>query len=268
MTHEPSRISRKTRRTALNRPTVAETATQRHRRPALDQLSTLSSPQVKHSKGGELSTISEHLSSAFGFFFANWAAILGVLGFGISVWNWSSAIRNRTVNAQPQLLAELRKHLDTALRECQNVRVQVTFDRYMISQGHRPTVNPRPDEFDTVLARLPELAFTITSIGQNQIETMKAMIEMVDYNWKVLQGCLEADEIPDTVLEFSRAVRLNASLVVKFLPEYVTAVRDINKGNLWKRFKYRDHSRIVRKLFRWPELGRSVSEYGEFLRSV
>jgi hypothetical protein len=50
-------------------------------------------------------------------------------------------------------------------------------------------------------------------------------------------------------------------MIEKFFPDYVDAITSINKGNLWKRFRYRDHRPFTCKLFRWSPLQRAVSEY-------
>lgn len=189
--------------------------------------------------------------------------ILGVLGFFISVYNLVSAIRHRTVKAQPELLAELRGYLDTAVRECRQVKVQLDFDRYLLHTGHRPEIRPRPAEFDKAIDRMPELGFTVTSIGQRQIEVLLSLIRDVTYNWDLVKSCMDADPVNMNGLDFAKVLRRRCVLVERFFPDYVNAITRINKGNLWKRYRYRDHREFVYKLFRWKPLNQAVWAYDE-----
>jgi hypothetical protein len=91
------------------------------------------------------------------------------------------------------------------------------------------------------IERMPELGFTITSVGQRQIELLHVLIRDVSYNWDILKTCIDADPVNTNALEFSEKLRRLSLIVEKFFPVYVDAVKDINKGNIWKRYKYRDH---------------------------
>jgi hypothetical protein len=187
--------------------------------------------------------------------------LLGVLGFVISVWTAVGAIRNRTVFPQPQLLAELRGYLDVAHRTCSHLGVQLNFDKSLLESGHKPNVLPRPAEFDEAIKRMPELGFTITSIGQRQIVLLHMLITSVNGDWIALESCLNSDPVSMTALECARRLRRQCLIIGKFFPNYVDAITRINKGKLWNRFKYRDHSSITYKLFRWTPLQPAVIEY-------
>ncbi|MDX1881709.1 hypothetical protein SBE55_28390 [Mycolicibacterium sp. 141076] len=205
------------------------------------------------------------MSTIFGYLYDHGAGILGVLGFLLSLYNWWSAIRNKTVNPQPQLLAELRGYLDTAVKECQQVKGQLTFDRYLIHTGFRPEIRPRPAEFDTAINRLPELGFTITSVGQRQIDMFHYLIRDATYFWDNLRVSVQADPVNQSALEQAQRLRRLCLMIEKFLPEYVDAIRDINKAHVWKRFKYRDHHAFTYKLFRWTPLNTAINEYERVL---
>lgn len=191
----------------------------------------------------------------------NVGIVLGVLGFFISVYNLVSAIRHRTVKAQPELLAELRGYLDTALRECRQVKVRLDFDRYQLHTGYKPEIPARPAEFDNAIGRLPELGFTITSIGQRQIDMFLYLIKDATYFWDVLKTCVDADPVNVNALENAQRLRRLCLMIEKFFPEYVDAITAINKGDLWKRYKYRDHRSVAYKIFRWTPLRRAVTDY-------
>jgi hypothetical protein len=130
------------------------------------------------------------------------SGILGVLGFVIGVYNLVSAIRNRTVIPQPPLLAELRNYLDVAHRACSQLRLRLNFDRYSLHTGHKPNIPPRPGEFEDAIKRMPELGFTITSIGRQQIALLHVLIRNTNENWEILQSCLDADPVNVNALEF------------------------------------------------------------------
>jgi hypothetical protein len=196
----------------------------------------------------------------------NFGIGVGVLGFCISVWNWLSAIRNRTVNPQPQLLAELRSYLDLTVHECQQVKHRLGFDRHQLYLEQKPEIPPRPQGFDQAVERMPELGFTITSVGQKQVEMLLWLIREIRYNWDNVNSCLDSDPMNTNALEFSEKLKRYCLLVEKFFPAYADAVRDINKGKVWKRFRYRDHGRVVCKVFRWTPLNQAVSEYDRALR--
>ena len=203
------------------------------------------------------------MATVFGYLIHHGVAILGVLGFIISVYNFVAAVRNKTVNPQPQLLAELRGYLDTAARECGQVKGRLRFDRYQLMQeGARPNIPVRPPEFDDAIRRLPELGFTLTSVGQSQIELFRHLIEQTAYFWDNLRICLESNDPANFgALEPAQRLRRLCLIIEKFVPEYVDAVTDINKGNLWKRYKYRDHRELTYKVFRWTPLSRAVNDY-------
>jgi hypothetical protein len=137
----------------------------------------------------------------------SFGTILGVLGFVISVYNLVSAIRNRTVNPQPPLLAELRGHIDTAANSCQQLRPRLDFDRFLLHSGHKPEIPPRPAEFDTAIQRMPELSRTVTSVGQRQIEILHMVIQNVSYNWHTLNSCVASDPVNVNALEFSQKLK-------------------------------------------------------------
>lgn len=188
--------------------------------------------------------------------------LLGVLGFVIGVCNSVAAVRNRTVNPQPELLAELRNYLDVALRSCQQVRLRLNFDRHQIlTVGDRPDIPPRPTEFDDAIERMPELGSTITSIGQRQIGLLHVLIKGVSENWNNVTTCIDAKPMSVNALDFAQRLRRQCLIVEKFFPDYVDAITSINKGNLWKRYRYRDHRPIIYKIFRWTPLQQAVSEY-------
>jgi hypothetical protein len=191
--------------------------------------------------------------------------ILGVLGFFISIYNLFSAIRRSTVVPQAELLAELRGYLDLTVRQCQTVRPRLDFDRYLLHTGHRPEIPGRPGEFDTALRRLPELGGTLSSIGQDQIEIFQYLIRDITYFWDILKQCTDSDPVNVNALENARRLKRLCFMVDQFLPEYVSAITSINKGNLWKRFRYRDHRPIVYKLFRWTPLRQAVNDYERIL---
>ncbi|MCA2254812.1 hypothetical protein JF710_16655 [Mycobacterium intracellulare] len=207
------------------------------------------------------------MSTVFGYLLHHGTAILGVLGFVISVYNLVSAIRNRTVNPQPQLLAELRGYLDFTLQQCQQVKHRLNFDRYSLHIGQLPDIPTRPIELDTAIEKMPELGFTITSVGQRQIELLHMLIRDVAYNWDTVKSCLGTDNPANTsVLEFSEKLRRRCLIVEKFFPVYVETVTAINKGNIWKRYKYRDHRSFTYKVFRWTPLSHAVNDYDRALR--
>jgi hypothetical protein len=187
--------------------------------------------------------------------------ILGVLGFFISVYNWISAIRHRTVNPQPELLAELRGYIETAANSCQQLRPQLNFDRHLLDTGHRPQINSRPTEFDTANKRMPELARTVTSVSQSQIELLQRLIQDLTYNWDVLIQCVISDPINVNALEFSGMLKKHTLMVKRIFPTYVDDLTAINKGNIWKRFKYRDHRDFTYKVFRWKPLNVAIREF-------
>ncbi|OCB58460.1 hypothetical protein A5722_07225 [Mycobacterium vulneris] len=108
---------------------------------------------------------------------------------------------------------------------------------------------------------MPELGFTITSIGQRQIELLHYLIKDSTYYWDALKTCVDADPVNANALDFAQRLRRLCLMIEKFFPEYVDAITDINKGNLWKRYKYRDHRPAVYKVFRWTPLNESVSAY-------
>jgi hypothetical protein len=187
--------------------------------------------------------------------------VLGVFGFVISVYNLVSAMRSRTVNPQPVLLAELRGYLDVAQHACSQMRLRLNFDRHQIITGPKPEIPPRPSEFDDAINRMPELGFTITSIGQKQIALLHALIQGANYNWKTVQDCLDAEPMNLNVMDFAQRLKRQCSIIEKFFPTYVDAVTSINKGNLWKRFKYRDHHPLTYKITKWTPLQQAVSGY-------
>lgn len=191
--------------------------------------------------------------------------LLGVLGFVISVTTLWSTTRNRTVKPQPELLSELRNYLDFALMACSNVRLRLNFDRYQLEHSPKPDIGTKPRELDEAVARMPELGFTITSIGQQQINLLKVLIQGASENWKSVEACLDAKPLSYNALEFSRNLKRQCRIIEKFFPEYVDAVTAINKGNMWKRFKYRDHRAATYKIFRWKPLHQRVNEYERFL---
>lgn len=191
--------------------------------------------------------------------------LLGVLGFVISVTTLVSTTRNRTVKPQAELLSELRDYLDVAHKACSNVRLRLNFDRYQLEHSSKPDIGKRPAELDQAVARMPELGFTITSIGQLQINLLKALIHGASGNWESVQNCLDAKPLSYNALEFSRNLQRQCRIIEKFFPEYINAVTAINKGNLWKRFKYRDHGALTNKIFRWKPLNKRVHEYEKFL---
>lgn len=191
--------------------------------------------------------------------------ILGVLGFVISVYNLFSAIRRSTVIPQAELLAELRGYLALTVRECQSVRPRLSFDRHLLHTGHRPDIPARPAGFDKAVERLPELGGTISSIGQRQIEMFEYLIRDTAYFWDILKQCTSSDPVNLNALENARRLKRLCLMVEKFLPQYVDAITSINKGNLWMRFKYRDHRPIVYKVFRWTPLTADINEYERVL---
>jgi hypothetical protein len=67
-------------------------------------------------------------------------------------------------------------------------------------------------------------------------------------------------------MEFAPRLKRQCRIIEEFFPTYVGAVTSINKGNLWKRFRYRDHRAITYKVFRWTPLQRAVSEYERSLK--
>lgn len=191
--------------------------------------------------------------------------ILGVLGFFISIYNLFAAIRRSTVIPQAELLAELRRYLDLTVRECQTVKPRLSFDRYGLETGQRPQIPQRPAEFDKALERLPELGGTISSIGQDQIEIFHYLLRDITYFWDLLKQCVDSDPVNVNALENARRLKRLCFMVDNFLPEYVGAVTSINKGNIWKRFKYRDHRPVIYKTFRWTPLRAAVSDYERIL---
>lgn len=194
--------------------------------------------------------------------------LLGVLGFVISVTNLWSTSRHRTVKSQPELLSELRSYLDVAFHACSNVRLRLNFDRYQLENSPKPDIGTRPPELDQAVARMPELGFTITSVGQQQINLLKALIQGASENWKRVEDCLNAKPLNPNALEFSGHLKRQCRIIEKFFPEYVDAVTAINKGNMWKRFKYRDHRALTYKFFRWKALQTRVTEYERFLSQL
>lgn len=148
----------------------------------------------------------------------SYGTILGVLGFAISVYNLFSAIRSRTVNPQPPLLAELGGYLELTAKACQQLRPQLNFDRHLLHTGHRPQINPRPAEFDTAISRMPELGRTVTSIGQHQIALLTVLINNVSHNWDVLNSCVISDPVNVSALEFSQKLKRQTRMVERFFP--------------------------------------------------
>jgi hypothetical protein len=195
--------------------------------------------------------------------------ILGVLGFVISVYNLVSAIRSRTVNPQPPLVTELRGYIETAAKSCQQLRPQLNFDRHLLHTGHRPQINSGPAEFETAIKRMPELGRTVTSVGQRQIELLNMLITNVTYSWDALNNCVISDPVSLNALEFSQKLKKQTRMVERFFPTYVDALTAINKGSIWKRFKYRDHRDFTYKVFRWTPLDRAIREFEtEFDRAL
>lgn len=195
--------------------------------------------------------------------------VLGVLGFALSVYNWLDALRSRTVKAQAELLAELRGHLAFALYECQTVRHQLTFDQHMLHTGYRPEIRRRPKEFDEAIARLPELSFTINSIGQRQIEMLHYLIKDSASYWDLLKSCTDSDPVNFNALDNANRLRRLCKMIEKFFPEYIDAVIDKGTvGSLWKRYKYRDHRPVVYRVFRWTPLQQAVNDYEKVLMEV
>ena len=155
----------------------------------------------------------------------SYGTILGVLGFAISVYNLFSAIRSRTVNPQPPLLAELGGYLELTAKACQQLRPQLNFDRHLLHTGHRPQINPRPAEFDTAISRMPELGRTVTSIGQHQIALLTVLINNVSHNWDVLNSCVISDPVNVSALEFSQKLKRQTRMVERFFPHTSTPLQ-------------------------------------------
>ena len=189
--------------------------------------------------------------------------VLGVLGFLISSGHVVLSARNQTINPQPPLLAELRRYLDDVYESCRQVCVNLNLDSHMIRTNVRPNIPRRPENgFADAIERMPELGKTITSVGQLQIDLLHRIVETADYHWKTLQSCIDADPINVNALDFAAKLKNNCRIIERFFPEYIDALIEINKkGNLWKRYRYRDHGPFTYKLFRWTPLQRAVSEY-------
>lgn len=191
--------------------------------------------------------------------------ILGVLGFFISVYNFVSTIRHRTVNDQPQLVAELRGYIETAHNASQQLRPTLNFDRYAIHTGQRPHIPAPPPTYGEAIARMPELGATVTAISQRDVVLMHGLIKTSYDDWITLNNCLISDPINENALEFSGKLNRKCLIIEKFFPDYVTALTAINKGNIWKRYRYRDHAQFTYRLFGWKPLARAVSEYEQSL---
>jgi hypothetical protein len=176
---------------------------------------------------------------------------LGIVGSGLGVWNFFANLRTRNIVGQAKPLSELREHLENVLPACEQLRMQLNFDRYDLVKGPVPAVPEPPESLTSAIQALPSLSWQILSPSESRIEAIVATLKNLEYYWKTLHKHLtENPENVEIVMDFRTSVDRFSATAVRLLSQYIGVTRRIIKRDLFARWRYGDHWRVTEKVFR------------------
>lgn len=132
--------------------------------------------------------------------------LVGVAGFILSLVNAAANLRRRTVGDQPALLRQLRPLLDGVLHECIELRRNLSFDRYDVSNSRTQVPNP-PAILDKAIDEIPGLSPQLLSPSKARVDVIVDLMGQTREQWQILVAKLTTRESAQTTpcrrVEFS-----------------------------------------------------------------